>query len=153
MNRLSLSVQYAARDVAAKDLPERGAIRAWAKAALPKPCRGEVTIRLVSAEEGRQLNLQFRGKDKPTNVLSFPYSPPPEIAGDLAICPVVAAREAIEQAKPLAAHYAHLVTHGILHLQGYDHEDAAQAERMEAREREILESLGFPDPYLLGHKS
>jgi len=153
VNRLTLTVQYAAEDVGAAHLPERKSVRVWAKAALPKPCQGEVTIRLVSAEEGRQLNSQYRGKDYPTNVLSFPYSPLPEIAGDLAICPVVVAREAAEQEKPLTAHYAHLIVHGLLHLQGYDHEDVAEAERMEAREREILAALGFPDPYLVGQSA
>ncbi|MCL2022549.1 MAG: rRNA maturation RNase YbeY [Betaproteobacteria bacterium] len=153
MRKLALVVQFAAQDVAAENLPGRERFRAWAKAALSEARRGEVTIRLVSAEEGRQLNLQYRGRDYPTNVLSFPYGLPSEIAGDLALCPAVVEREAVEQKKSLEAHYAHLTVHGVLHLQGYNHENVAEAEIMETREREILEALGFPDPYCLAESS
>jgi probable rRNA maturation factor len=95
------------------------------------------------------LNQRFRGKDYPTNVLSFVYDVPEEagLVGDLVLCAPVVAREAAEQGKPLAAHYAHLIVHGMLHLQGYDHEDEAQAAEMEALERDVLGRLGFPDPY------
>jgi len=149
MKKFSLTVQFAAPDVAAKNLPKREHFRAWAKAALPEDCRGEVTIRLVAKEESQQLNLQYRGKDYPTNVLSFPYDISSEIRGDIAICPAVIEEEAEAQKKSLAAHYAHMTTHGLLHLQGYNHENNAEAEIMEKREREILATLGFPDPYHL----
>ena len=109
---------------------------------------GQVTIRLVDAEEGRALNRDYRGKDYATNILSFPYETEPRLTGDLVICPAVVAREANEQDKPLAAHYAHLVVHGMLHLQGYDHETGEKdAEMMENEESRILTTLGYPDPY------
>ena len=117
----------------------------WARAALAGG--GVVTIRLVDADEGQTLNRDYRGKDYATNVLSFPYETTPRVIGDLVICPNVVAREAGEQNKPLAAHYAHLTVHGMLHLQGFDHIEDAEAEEMEAREREILAGLGYPDPY------
>jgi len=117
----------------------------WARAALVGG--GEVTIRLVDADEGRALNAEYRGKDYATNVLSFPYDTEPVVLGDLVICPEVVAREAAEQNKPLAAHYAHLTVHGMLHLQGWDHENDEEAQSMEDEEREILAGLGFPDPY------
>ena len=117
----------------------------WARAALVGG--GEITIRLVDPDEGQELNAEYRGKDYATNVLSFPYDTEPVVLGDLVICPSVVAREAAEQNKPLAAHYAHLTVHGMLHLQGFEHEDDAEAEEMEAREREILAGLGYPDPY------
>lgn len=120
--------------------------RRWARAALTGG--GQVTIRLVNADEGQALNRDYRGKDYATNVLSFPYQTEPRLAGDLVICPEVVAREAAEQGKPLAAHYAHLVVHGMLHLQGYDHETGEDdAEIMENEERKILAALGYPDPY------
>ena len=141
-NRLNLSVQYACnRD----GLPLREAFRQWARTALVGG--GDVTIRLVENEEGQQLNRDFRGKDYATNVLSFPYETEPRVMGDLVICPAVVAAEAQAQGKALAAHYAHLVVHGMLHLQGWDHEDDAEAQRMEDKEREILASLGIADPY------
>jgi len=117
----------------------------WARAALIGG--GQVTIRLVDADEGQALNRDYRGKDYPTNVLSFPYETEPLVMGDLVICPAVVAREATEQNKPLAAHYAHLTVHGMLHLQGWDHEDDVEARDMEDEERTILAALGFPDPY------
>ena len=118
----------------------------WARAALVGG--GEVTIRLVDADEGQTLNNEYRGKDYATNVLSFPYDTEPVVMGDLVICPSVVAREAAEQNKPLAAHYAHLTVHGMLHLQGWDHENYDDAQAMENEEKEILAAMGYPDPYL-----
>lgn len=141
--RLDLSLQYACHR---EGLPLRADFVRWARAALVGG--GAVTIRLVEADEGRALNLEYRGKDYATNVLSFPYETEPRVFGDLVICPEVVAREAAEQGKTLDAHFAHLVVHGMLHLQGYDHEDdEAEAEEMEAEERQILAALGYPDPY------
>ena len=117
----------------------------WARAALVGG--GEVTIRLVDADEGQTLNNEYRGKDYATNVLSFPYDTEPVVMGDLVICPSVVAREAAEQNKPLAAHYAHLTVHGMLHLQGWDHDNDDDAEAMENEETEILAAMGYPDPY------
>ena len=142
-NRLNLSVQYACNRAG---LPLRADFVRWARAALVGG--GEITIRLVEPDEGLALNQEYRGKAYATNVLSFPYEVEPVTVGDLVICPAVVAREAAEQNKPLAAHYAHLTVHGMLHLQGWDHEtDEAEAEEMENEEREILAALGYPDPY------
>ena len=141
--RLNLSVQYACNR---EGLPLRADFVKWARAALVGG--GEVTIRLVDADEGQSLNNEYRGKDYATNVLSFPYDTQPVVCGDLVICAGVVAREAAAQGKPLAAHHAHLVVHGILHLQGHDHEDGeAEAQRMEDCERRVLATLGYPDPY------
>ena len=140
--RLDLSLQYACNR---KGLPLRVDFLRWARAALAGG--GQVTIRLVDADEGRALNNDYRGKDYATNVLSFPYDTEPVVTGDLVICPAVVAREAAEQNKPLAAHYAHLTVHGMLHLQGRDHETDEDAQAMEDEEREILAALGYPDPY------
>ena len=112
--------------------------------------RGELTIRIVGKRESHTLNKQYRGKDKPTNVLSFhgESGGPLRVLGDLVICAPVVAREAAEQGIPLEAHYAHLLVHGTLHAQGYDHEDdGPEAACMEARETEVLAGLGFADPY------
>ena len=109
---------------------------------------GQITVRFVDAEEGQGLNREFRGKDYATNVLSFPYESEPVICGDLVICSPVVEREAKEQDKSLEAHIAHLIVHGMLHLQGYDHETSkADARRMENHERAILLALGYADPY------
>lgn len=112
----------------------------------------EVTVRLVDEAESRELNHTYRGKDKPTNVLSFPFEAPPglelPLLGDLVICRQVVEAEAIEQGKPLMAHWAHMVVHGSLHLLGYDHIEDDEAEEMEALERDIMQELGFADPYL-----
>ena len=146
--RLNLSVQYACD---AGSLPLRTQIRVWARQTLNVDGKrgGQITIRFVAEEEGRALNYEYRQKDYATNVLSFPYETDPIIAGDLVICPAVAKREAQEQGKSLEAHCAHLIVHGLLHLQGYDHETSMDdAHRMEEKEREILASLGFSDPYL-----
>ena len=140
--RLNLSLQYACNRAG---LPLRAEFVRWARAALVSG--GEITIRLVEPDEGRSLNNEYRGKDYATNVLSFPYEKAPAVLGDLVICPEVVAREATEQNKPLAAHYAHLTVHGMLHLQDWDHENEADARAMEDKEREILAALGYPDPY------
>ena len=143
--KLSLAVQYATQ---ADGLPTRPQIRRWVKAAL-SDVSAEITVRLVDAEEGQALNRDYRGKDYATNVLSFGYDTSP-LAGDLVLCVPVVACEAQEQHKTLLAHFAHLIVHGTLHLQGFDHETAAQARIMEAREREIVMGLGYADPYAAG---
>lgn len=141
--RLNLSVQYACD---ADGLPSRAQLRTWARAALVGG--GQVTIRYVDADEGRMLNRDYRGRDYATNVLSFVYEQAPLTVGDLVVCAPVVAREAADQGKPVAAHHAHLIVHGMLHLQGYDHETGDEdAIAMEARERDILAVLGYPDPY------
>jgi probable rRNA maturation factor len=123
----------------------RWANAAFARGASRKPKGTELTIRVVGAAESRKLNRTWRGKDKPTNVLSFAAQPP--VLGDLAICAPVVAREAREQGKSPSAHWAHMVVHGVLHLLGYDHENDRDAQRMEARETKILAQLGMPNPY------
>jgi probable rRNA maturation factor len=140
--KLALAVQYAAGTLAG--LPTRPQVRRWVQAALT--CAAEITVRFVAAEEGQALNRDYRGKDYATNVLSFVYASEP-MSGDLVLCAPVVAREAQEQSKTLTAHYAHLVVHGVLHLQGFDHETEKQARIMEAREREIVMRLGYTDPY------
>ena len=139
---LDLAVQYACRR---EGLPLRADFARWARAALLGG--GQVAIRLVDEQEGRTLNSEYRGKGHATNVLSFPYETEPLLMGDLVICPTVVAREAAEQGKPLAAHYAHLTVHGMLHLRGWDHENEGDAQAMEDEERKILAALGYPDPY------
>ena len=133
------------------DLPGDSDFQRWASAALLDIEKTSVVIRLVDPAESRQLNNDYRGVDKPTNVLSFPFEAPAEIAdeflGDMIICAPVVEQEARQQNKPLKAHWAHMVTHGMLHLQGYDHQNDPQAEEMERLEGEILATLGFPDPY------
>lgn len=141
-------------------LPRRGipaaiSFRRWAAAALDGRIReADLAIRLVDDREGLALNRHYRGKDYPTNVLSFPADLPEGVTlpllGDLVICAPVVAREAAEQNKRLNAHYAHLTVHGILHLLGWDHEDEREAECMEQLEREILATLDIADPYLAG---
>lgn len=153
--RLDVAVGYA---VPRAGVPSAVSFRKWVAAALAGRIReADLAIRIVGAREGRALNRHYRGKDYATNVLSFPA----EVAigvklpkgvrmpllGDLVICAPVVAREAKEQGKPLAAHYAHLTVHGALHLLGWDHEDAREAECMERLEREILADLGIEDPY------
>jgi len=137
-----MKVQRASR---AAHIPSDILLRRWARAALARP--GEVTLRYVAEAEGRRLNRQYRGKDYATNVLTFVYQDEP-LAGDVVICAPVVAREAKDQGKDVRAHHAHLVVHGLLHLQGMDHERSARdAEKMERRERSILRGLGFSDPY------
>lgn len=138
----------------ASNLPDVTQFQRWLQAAiLPFQDEAEVTIRIVDEQESQQLNLQYRGKDKATNVLSFPFQCPPGIElpllGDLVICAGVVRAEAAEQNKPLAAHWAHMVVHGCLHLLGFDHINDADAEQMEAEEIQILQQLGISNPYLL----
>ena len=133
-------------------LPAPVSFRKWAAAAVAgRILRGDLAIRVVDTKEACSLNRHYRGKDYATNVLSFPADLPPEmqvpLLGDLVICAPVVAREAREQKKPLAAHYAHLTVHGALHLLGWNHEDEREAEAMELIERELLADLGYPDPY------
>lgn len=140
---LSLGVQYACKDAA---LPTRPQVRCWIRAACDLPA--EVAVRFVDAEEGQALNRDYRHKDYATNVLSFAYASEPVVAGDLVVCLPVVLREAAGQGKSAEAHFAHLIVHGMLHLLGYDHETGAEdAERMEAKEREIMAALGYPNPY------
>lgn len=136
------------------DLPEEQDFQRWVNAAiLPFQAEAELTIRLVDEAESRELNATYRHKDKSTNVLSFPFESPPEIKlpllGDLVICCQVVQREAREQNKPLLTHWAHMTIHGCLHLLGYDHLTDEQAEEMETLETEILQTLGYSDPYKL----
>ena len=146
---LEMSVSYA---VPRKGLPSSASFRRWVAAALEtRVKRADLAIRLVDEREGRALNRHYRGKDYATNVLSFPAELPDGVTlpvlGDLVICAPVVAREAREQAKEAAAHYAHLTVHGVLHLLGWDHEDDREAEAMERLEREVLAGLGYADPY------
>ena len=139
--KLALAVQYA---VATEGLPTRAQVRRWVKAALAQDA--EITVRFVDTEEGLALNRDYRGKDYATNVLSFIYESAP-VVGDLVICVPVVVSEAQAQHKSAEAHYAHLVVHGVLHLQGFEHENEADAQAMEARETEIVTRLGYADPY------
>lgn len=135
-------------------LPDEMLVRRWLDVALrarQAPC--EVTVRIVGEAESRRLNRDYRGIDRPTNVLSFPFESPPcvddaaSLLGDLVVCAPVVEREAAAQGKPREAHYAHMVVHGALHLHGYDHASDEQASQMETRETEVLRQLGYPDPY------
>jgi probable rRNA maturation factor len=140
---LSLSLQFA--DSSHRERLPRHRVTRWIRAALEHPA--EITVRIVGADEGRELNREYRGKDYATNVLTFDYTRDPVVSADLVLCAPVVAAEALDLKLPLEAHYAHLLVHGALHAQGYDHETDAQAEVMEALEREIVTSLGFDDPY------
>jgi len=140
--RLELNVQYA---VSSRLLPARARLRKWAHAALAHDA--QITVRIVGQSEARVLNRNYRGKDYATNVLTFVMRDTPPYEGDLVLCAPVVAREARAQGKKLVAHYAHLIVHGVLHLQGYDHEHEAEAQVMEKRETEIVTELGYPDPY------
>lgn len=138
----------------ATDLPTASHLQQWLEAAvLPFQQEAEVTIRIVDEAESQQLNYQYRAKDKPTNVLSFPFQCPPGIdlplLGDLVICAQVVASEAAEQGKAPATHWAHMVIHGCLHLLGFDHINDDDAAEMEAEEIQILQQLGISNPYLL----
>lgn len=146
---LMLDLQVAVEDT---DIPSLQEFEQWVKTALGNTLSHvELTIRLVSNEESQQLNATYRGKSKPTNVLSFPFEAPPGIElpllGDLIICSTVVKQEAIEQNKPLKAHWAHMVVHGCLHLLGYDHIEDEEAEEMESLETQLIEGLGFLNPY------
>ncbi|MBD8511725.1 rRNA maturation RNase YbeY [Photobacterium sp. CAU 1568] len=145
-----LDLQLATADESG--MPTEADFQRWLEAAVtPFQTETEVTVRLVDEAESQALNSEYRGKDKPTNVLSFPFEAPPgvelELLGDLIICRQVVESEAREQSKPLFAHWAHMVVHGSLHLLGYDHIDDEEAEEMEALETEIMQGLGFANPY------
>lgn len=145
----ALEVQYACDS---GSLPTEAALLRWAQAALPPDAQFPgLVIRVVDEDESFRLNSQYRGKDRPTNVLSFPFEVPEGVEvnhlGDLVICAGVVNREAAEQGKPEDHHWAHMIVHGVLHLRGYDHQTDAQADEMESLEKQILEGLGIPDPY------
>lgn len=145
-NKLTLSLQFA--DPRAREQLNRSDVRRWAQAALFAPA--ELTIRFVDAEEGRTLNRDYRGKDYATNVLTFAYTEDesaPVTEADIILCTDVLEREAAEQGLEIGAHAAHLIVHGVLHAQGYDHEDEVEAAEMEALETEILATLGIANPY------
>ena len=139
---LSLSIQYA---IQPDDLPTRQQFRRWVKIAMQQDLL--CTIRIVDENEGRKLNHDFRGKDYATNVLTFVYEDTQPLSGDIVFCAPVVKREAVEQGKHLLAHYAHLTLHGILHLQGFDHENKDDAMEMEALETALMAKLRYPAPY------
>ncbi|MCL1146169.1 rRNA maturation RNase YbeY [Shewanella marinintestina] len=146
---IDLDVQIA---VEGFTLPSSTELELWVKTAIRDTMsEAELTIRIVEVEESQSLNSTYRGKDKPTNVLSFPFEAPPGIElsllGDLVICAAVVEQEAIDQNKPLIAHWAHMVVHGCLHLLGYDHIEDVEAEEMESLETQLIESLGYINPY------
>ena len=144
---LTLSLQFARDELARAHrawLPRHRVAR-WIRAALEAPA--EITVRIVGTDEARTLNRDFRGKDYATNVLTFDYSRAPLVHADLVLCADVVETEALAQSRTLEAHYAHLLIHGTLHAQGHDHERDEEAELMEARESELMRSLGFADPY------
>lgn len=141
---LRLSLQFA--DAGDRALLPRHRVARWIRAALDGK-QAEITVRIVGAEEAQALNRDYRGKDYPTNVLTFDYARAPVVAADLVLCAPVLRQEALESATPLVAHYAHLLVHGTLHAQGHDHEVDAEAQAMERRESELLQAFGFPDPY------
>ena len=143
------------RACAASGVPPPAKLVRWAEAALSGRSEGaQMTVRVVDEKEGAELNERYRRRSGPTNVLAFEFDAPElpsvRILGDVVVCAPVAEREAREQAKRLDAHWAHLVVHGTLHLLGYDHDRSEAATEMEAAEREILDRLGYPDPYMAG---
>jgi probable rRNA maturation factor len=149
MISLDLDLQIAVNNL---NLPTQAEFETWVRTALGQTMpEVELTIRIVEVAESQLLNLTYRGKDKPTNVLSFPFEAPPEVElpllGDLVICAHVVEQEAIEQNKPLNAHWAHMVIHGCLHLLGYDHIIDQEADEMESLETQLVEGLGFTNPY------
>lgn len=151
MGSIFVDLQIATENL--EGLPTEEQIVQWATAAVQaEGDEVEMTVRIVDEAESHELNLTYRGKDRPTNVLSFPFECPDEVAlpllGDLVICRQVVEREAAEQEKPLMAHWAHMVVHGSLHLLGYDHIEDDEAEEMESLETQIMQGLGFDDPYL-----
>lgn len=152
MAYLELDLQIATEDTA--NLPNEADFKRWVEKALPDSDEEfEVTIRIVDEEESHALNHEYRGKDKSTNVLSFPFEAPPglelPLLGDLVICTQIVAKEAAEQDKELFHHWAHMTIHGILHLRGYDHINDDEADEMESIETELLASLSISDPYLI----
>ena len=151
MGKMIIDLQIACEQESG--LPTAEQIEQWATAAVqPQSDEVEMTVRIVDEAESHELNLNYRGKDRPTNVLSFPFECPDEVElpllGDLVICRQVVEREAQEQDKPVMAHWAHMVVHGSLHLLGYDHIEDDEAEEMESLETQIMTGLGFVDPYL-----
>jgi len=154
---LDLEVQYAIHETgiaSRQGAPTQHEFHSWVAAALtPANHSVEMVIRVVDEQESRQLNSRYRGKDKPTNVLSFPFAAPAGIdsnhLGDLVICAAVVKREAGEQQKKEIDHWAHMVVHGVLHLRGLDHQTEEQAREMEELEKQILAGLGIQDPYQL----
>lgn len=151
MGRIFIDLQIATENL--EGLPTEEQIVQWATSAVqPEGDEVEMTVRIVDEAESHELNLTYRGKDRPTNVLSFPFECPDEVElpllGDLVICRQVVEREAAEQEKPLMSHWAHMVVHGSLHLLGYDHIEDNEAEEMESLETQIMQGLGFDDPYL-----
>lgn len=151
MSNVILDLQLACESE--QGLPTEADFQRWLEAVLPQfQPESEVTIRVVDKAESHELNHTYRGKHKPTNVLSFPFEAPPGIElpllGDLIICRQVVEQEAREQEKALEAHWAHMVIHGSLHLLGYDHIEDDEAEEMESLETEIMLALGYPDPYI-----
>ncbi|MFC2553365.1 MAG: rRNA maturation RNase YbeY [Rodentibacter sp.] len=151
MGNMLIDLQIASENI--DGLPTLEQIEQWATAAVqPESDDVEMTVRIVDEAESQALNRTYRAKDRPTNVLSFPFECPTEVSlpllGDLVICRQVVEYEAAEQKKPLMAHWAHMVVHGSLHLLGYDHIDDTEAEEMESLETKIMQGLGFADPYL-----
>ena len=151
MGKMIIDLQIACEQESG--LPTAEQIEQWATAAVqPQSDEVEMSVRIVDEAESHALNLNYRGKDRPTNVLSFPFECPDEVElpllGDLVICRQVVEREAQEQDKPVMAHWAHMVVHGSLHLLGYDHIEDDEAEEMESLETQIMTGLGFADPYL-----
>jgi probable rRNA maturation factor len=151
MTQVILDLQIACEN--SEGLPTESDFQTWLDVVLPQfQEESEVTIRVVDEAESHELNMTYRGKDKSTNVLSFPFEAPPglelPLLGDLVICRQVVEKEAQEQQKELLAHWAHMVVHGSLHLLGYDHIVDEEAEEMESIEIEIMQSLGYPDPYI-----
>jgi probable rRNA maturation factor len=147
LNQLTLSLQFGKLDDAAlhRAALSRHKVVRWLRHALQSDA--EITVRIVDAEEGQTLNRDYRHKDYATNVLTFDYTQEPVVTADLVLCAPVVATEAKEQGKALEAHYAHLIVHGALHAQGWDHELAEDAQVMELRETEIMARLGFKNPY------
>nr|WP_242478017.1 rRNA maturation RNase YbeY [Rubrivivax gelatinosus] len=141
-----MSLQFA--DARHRGVLARHRVVRFIRTALEAP--GRIAVRIVDEDEGRELNRGYRGKDYATNVLTFDYEHEPEVVADLVLCAPVVEREAAEQGITLEAHYAHLLVHGTLHAQGWDHEDDEEAEAMEARESELLATLGVADPYARG---
>ncbi|NHB94183.1 rRNA maturation RNase YbeY [Photorhabdus cinerea] len=151
MSSVIFDLQIACKNL--QGLPEETLFQRWLDGVLPQfQSESEVTIRIVDEAESHNLNLTYRGKDKPTNVLSFPFEAPPTVdlplLGDLIICRQVVEKEAEEQQKTVEEHWAHMVIHGCLHLLGYDHIEDDEAEEMESLETEIMQKLGYSDPYL-----
>lgn len=142
---ITLEVNFERTDDTSRRLPTRVEMTQWMRAALSVPA--EFCVRFVGEEEGHELNKTYRGKDYATNVLTFDYQHEPLAQADIVICTPVLVREAKEQNKSFRAHLAHLLVHSTLHAQGWDHETDEEAEEMEAYEREIMKSMGFPDPY------